>query len=162
MPVVGMAEASCHMAAQFGRRFAIVTGGPRWVPMLEEFVAGIGLADRLACVTAVAPSGGDIARDPAAAYDLLAEACNACVADHGAEVVILGGAGLAGIAPKLTARVPVPLVDSVAAVVKTAEAVVLMGAAKPRAGSYAPAAPTETVGLSPALAAALLGARQRA
>ncbi len=154
-PVVGMAEAACHMAAPLGRRFAIVTGGERWGPMLEEFVASIGLADKLACVTAVAPSGGDIARDPEAAYGLLAEACNACVATHGAEAIILGGAGLAGIASKIAARVPVPLVDGVTAAVKTAEALVTMAAMKARAGSYAATPVVDTVGLSPSLAAML-------
>jgi allantoin racemase len=48
MPVVGMAEASCHLACLLGRRFSIVTGGTCWGPMLEEFVAALGLSGRLA------------------------------------------------------------------------------------------------------------------
>jgi allantoin racemase len=155
VPVVGMAEAACFMAAPLGRRFAIVTGGERWGPMLEEFVASIGLADKLACVTAVAPSGGDIARDPEGAYGLLADACNQCISKHGAEAIILGGAGLAGIAAKISARVPVPLVDGVTAAVKATEALVTMAAAKARAGSYAATPVVETVGLSPTLTAML-------
>ncbi len=155
VPVIGMAEAACHMAAPLGRRFAIVTGGERWGPMLEEFVASIGLAGKLACVTTVAPSGGDIARDPAAAYGLLTDACNACVTNHGAEAIVLGGAGLAGIAAMIADRVSVPLVDSVTAVIKTAEARVAMAASKPRSGSYAAAPSTATVGLSPHLTALL-------
>jgi hypothetical protein len=38
VPVVGMAEASCLEACNRGRRFAIVTGGALWGPMLTEFV----------------------------------------------------------------------------------------------------------------------------
>jgi allantoin racemase len=155
VPVIGMAEAACHMAAPLGRRFAIVTGGERWGPMLEEFVASIGLAGKLACVTAVAPSGGDIARDPEAAYSLLSNACNACVRDHGAEAIILGGAGLAGIAAKISTRVPLPLVDGVTAAVKAAEAQVAMAIAKARTGSYAATPIVETIGLAPTLAAML-------
>src|SRR5436190_11396013 len=48
VPVVGMAEASCIEAARAGRRFGIVTGGALWKPMLEEFVATLGLSQQLA------------------------------------------------------------------------------------------------------------------
>src|SRR5689334_7195094 len=36
IPVTGMAEAAMLTACMLGARFAIVTGGARWVPMLEE------------------------------------------------------------------------------------------------------------------------------
>jgi Asp/Glu/hydantoin racemase len=152
-PVVGMAEAACLAAAPLGRRFAIVTGGERWGPMLEEFVASIGLAEKLACVKTVAPSGADIARDPDGSLRMLAEACNACVAESGAEAVVLGGAGLAGLAARIAGAVPVPLVDGVAAAVAAAERSVAARLGKPQAGSYAPTTPVETVGLSTSLAA---------
>src|SRR5436190_13688792 len=74
VPVVGMAEASCHLASTLGRKFSIVTGGHRWGPMLEEFVAAIGLAANLASVRTVAPSGGEVAADPERALETLAAA----------------------------------------------------------------------------------------
>lgn len=120
-PVVGMAEASCLTAAALGGRFAIVTGGERWGPMLREFVASMGLSERLATVEAVAPTGAAMARDPEHALDILAKACCACVEQHGATSVILGGAGLAGLASRIADRVPVPLIDSLAACVRMAE-----------------------------------------
>ena len=95
VPVVGMADASILQACAMGKKFSIVTGGERWKPMLEEFVASHGLASRLASVRTVAPTGADIARNPKAAMALLAKGCNACAAD-GADVVILGGAGSGG------------------------------------------------------------------
>ena len=64
VPVVGMAEASILQACAIGRRFSIVTGGERWKPMLEEFVAAQGMSSRLASVRTVAPTGADIARNP--------------------------------------------------------------------------------------------------
>ena len=157
VPVVGMAEASCHRAVAMGSRFAIVTGGERWGPMLTEFVASIGLGSKLAVVKTVAPSGGDIARDPEGSLDLLAGACQAAVREHGAECVILGGAGLAGLAAKLAGRVDVPLIDSVTAVIKAAEALVDAHRTKARPGSFAVTPSTETVGLSPALTRKLSG-----
>ena len=114
VPVVGMADASILQACALGGRFSIVTGGERWQSMLEEFVAGMGLASRLASVRTVAPTGADIARNPKAAMALLARGCQACVKEDRADVVILGGAGLAGLAAKLASKVEVPLLDGVA------------------------------------------------
>jgi allantoin racemase len=154
-PVVGMAEAACLRAAAFGGRFAIVTGGDRWGPMLNEFVGSIGLSGRLAFVQTVAPTGADIARDPDGALGLLAEACRVCVSKHGADSVILGGAGLAGLAARIADRVPVPLIDSLEACVQLAEQMAGTRPVKAHVGSFAATPPVETVGLEPALAGLL-------
>ncbi|HYF54280.1 MAG TPA: aspartate/glutamate racemase family protein [Salinarimonas sp.] len=150
VPVVGMAEASCHAAAMVGRRFAIVTGGALWGPMLTEFVASLGLSERLAGIRTVAPTGGEIARDPDGALDLLAAACRAA-AGEGADVVILGGAALAGLAGRIADRVPVPLICSLQAAVEATLSVARLGVG----GSARRAAAVETVGLSAALSRAL-------
>lgn len=156
-PVIGMAEAACHEAAVEGRRFAIVTGGDRWGAMLEEFVAALGLASQLAIVKTVAPSGGDIARDPDRALALLANAAQSCVDDYGADVVILGGAGLAGIPARIQDRVNRPLIDSVTAVVTAAERLGRDKPVKPSTGSYATTPAVPTLGLSDLLAAHMEG-----
>ncbi len=150
VPVVGMAEASILRAAALGRRFSIVTGGSRWKPMLEEFVGSQGLGSQLASVRTVAPTGVDIARRPKAALALLARSCAACVKD-GADVVILGGAGLAGLAEELADRVDVPLLDSLACAVATAEALAARKRGR-RTDTAATLPPVGSVGLSPALA----------
>jgi len=148
VPVVGMADASILQAAALGRRFSIVTGGARWKTMLEEFVAAQGLGDRLASVRTVAPTGADIARNPKAAMAMLAKGCAACAKQDGADVVILGGAGLVGLAAKLRASVDVPLLDGLACALTMAE-----GLAKQKpAGLGRRPAPVESVGLSKGLA----------
>ena len=114
-PVVGMAEASVQAACGLGSRFAIVTGGAAWAPMLKELVVGFGLSDRLAAIRTIEQSGGEIARDPGSALDSLVAACNACANHDGAESVILGGAGLAGLAAEVQGAVPVPVICSVEA-----------------------------------------------
>jgi Asp/Glu/hydantoin racemase len=157
VPVVGMAEAACHMAAMLGGKFSIVTGGHRWRPMLEEFVAAIGLQSRLASVRTTAPTGDQIAADPAGALEGLIDACGAAAAADGAEVVILGGLGLAGLAEKIRDRVSIPVVDNVIAAVGVAEAVAALGCAKARTGSFALSAPVATVGLAAPLASLLEG-----
>ncbi|MEO7338433.1 MAG: aspartate/glutamate racemase family protein [Caldimonas sp.] len=111
-PVVGLAEASMREAAKHGR-FAIVTGGRAWAPMLERIARGLGHGAALTGVHTVSASGAELAADPAAAIDLLRNACIA--ASHGANAVILGGAGLAGLAEPIASSLGVPLIDSVAA-----------------------------------------------
>jgi Asp/Glu/hydantoin racemase len=150
VPVRGLADASAQAALALGRRFGVVTGGAAWKPMLEEFFTARGYGASLAGVRTVAPSGGEIARDPEGALALLAEACRASVAEDGADVVILGGAGLAGLAGKLAGRVEVPVVCSVEAGVRAAIAALGTGPA-----GLIPHQPVETIGLSASLAARL-------
>src|SRR5262249_50710080 len=127
-------------------------GGERWKTMLEEFVAAHGLSARLASVRTVAPTGADIARDPEAALSLLAKSCAACAVEDGADVVILGGAGLAGVAGKLAPQVEIPLLDGVACALSMAEALAAQKPAKAKRGTFARPAPVESTGLSTALA----------
>jgi Asp/Glu/hydantoin racemase len=152
VPVVGMAEASCHFACLSGRRFSIVTGGERWRPMLEEFVAALGLSSWLASIRTVAPTGAEIAADPERAIAGLAHACRAAAEEDGAEAVILGGAGLAGLAERIAPDAPVPVICSLAAGLQATVAAARLAAAKPQHGSFAATPAVETVGLSSALA----------
>ena len=147
-PVIGMAEASLAAAITLGRRVARVTGGEAWVPMLHEFVAAQGLSDRLAAVVAVKPTGADIARDPEGSLALLEGAISGAVQRNGADVVVLGGAGLAGLAAPLAARISVPVLDSVVCAVRMAEAVAAAAPRRAARGGREAAEPTATVGLS--------------
>ncbi len=146
VPVVGMAEGALHLACTRGRRIGIVTGGVLWKPMLTEFVAMLGLTERLAGIRTVAPTGGEIARDPDAALGRLAEACRSSAEIDGADVVVLGGAALAGLAERVQPQVPVPVICSVEAGARA-----VLAAAGLAAGRPAPPA-VESVGLSEELA----------
>ena len=155
VPVVGMAEASCHLACTLGRRFAIVTGGERWPAMLEEFVAAEGLTSRLAGIRALAPAGDVLTRDLDAGIAQLAEACRLAVDIDGAEVVILGGAALAGLAGRVGETVDVPVLCSLEAGLRATVAVAGLRPRKAAAGSLARPPAIESVGLSGALAGLL-------
>lgn len=126
VPVSGLAEAAFAAATRHGR-FAIVTGGARWKPMLERLAHALGHGPSpdgrfgLAGVHTVAPSGAQLAADPIGARRMLADACRAAAERFQADAVILGGAGLAGMAVDIAASVPVPLIDSVTAGAEWAE-----------------------------------------
>jgi Asp/Glu/hydantoin racemase len=156
-PVVGMADAALHAALQLVRRVSIVTGGVRWQAMLEEFATHQGLRDRLASVRPVAPTGGAIAQSPDAAVPALVEACNRCIAEDGAEAVILGGAGLVGLREKVQAQVKAPVIDGLAAAIATARGMIAVTPPLPAAAPFAPLDPVECIGLSDALAKHIQG-----
>jgi allantoin racemase len=153
VPVIGLVEASVDLAAKNGRRFAIVTGGVLWEPMLREGLQIRGREGSLAAIRAVAPDGGMIARYPEGAVALLGAACDACVHEDGAEAVILGGVGLIGLAERLQPGRAYPVICSVAAGLEAARQALaevrLNPARDDRAG------PVESIGLSTELTALL-------
>ena len=119
VPVTGLAEAAFIDAARHGR-FAIVTGGARWQPMLQRLANELGFAQALAGIHTVSETGAWLAAHPLEAQGLLADACSQAVRRFGAQAVIVGGAGLAGMAALMAGRVEVPLIDSVQAGVRLA------------------------------------------
>jgi allantoin racemase len=151
VPVIGMAEAACRHAAGRVAKFSIVTGGRLWKEMLGEYVASLGLSASLASIRTLAANGGQIANDPDAAEAALLAACHTAISQDGAELVILGGAGMVGMVERLSDRVAVPLIDGLTPAIRAAEAAV---AAPPAAASVQQ---SDMNGLSPELTALLRG-----
>ncbi len=114
VPVTGLADAAFVEARRHGR-FVVVTGGMRWPAMLQRLAAQLGYAEALLGVHAIDATGADIAANPEAARSALLQACRAAARTPGAQAVVLGGAGLAGMAAQLQPDVPLPLIDSVEA-----------------------------------------------
>ncbi len=128
VPVVGLAEASMQAAAERAGnavRFSIVTGGPRWGPMLERLARELGFGPKLASVRAIDITGGQAAADPEGAVAALARACREAQDEDGAGAVILGGAGFAGLAERVSALAGITVIDSVAAGARAAERLAL-------------------------------------
>jgi allantoin racemase len=105
-------EAAFVEAAKTGP-FAIVTGGARWKPMLERLAQNLGFEAWLAGIHTVEQSGAELARDPLAARAILTKACRTAAEKFGAKSVIVGGAGLAGMAAAIQPVVSIPVIDSV-------------------------------------------------
>lgn len=122
-PVTGLAEGAIQEAIRrmddslpTGKaRCAIVTGGAAWGPMLRKLLPALAGGERVAAVETVALTGAQLRADPAAAAALLVQACRKVRLDHGVDAIILGGAGLGGLAASLQEHVDVPLIDSVLA-----------------------------------------------
>ena len=98
-------------------------------------------------------TGAEITKDPDRRLALLADLAETCVREDGAECVILGGAAVAGLHRRIADRVSVPLLDSVATSVATAELLARV-ATTPTASRTRPPA-IDSVGLSEELTALL-------
>jgi Asp/Glu/hydantoin racemase len=98
--------------------------------------------------TAVA-SIGDIQHEK---EDALVDLANRAIEEDEADVIVLAGAPLAGLAQRVKSRIAVPVVEGVAAAVKQAELLVSLDTRKATAGTYKRPAPKSSVGLSAPLA----------
>ncbi|WP_424929180.1 aspartate/glutamate racemase family protein [Amaricoccus tamworthensis] len=149
LPVVGMAEAAVVTAAMMGERYSVVTFSPVMTRWYADCVADTGLGSRFTGVRA--PAEHDVRLDSVAQDmrgDLIALA-NRAVTDDGADVVILGGAPLAGLAPEISGEVPAIVVDPIEAAV--AQAMMLASLNARFDGRASRPIPKPSAGLSPAL-----------
>ena len=152
MPIVGMAEAPMLTACMLGRRCSIVTFARALGPWYEDCVAMHGLSGRCAGVRTLSGAFRSISEVQDEKETLLIDLANAVVQEDEADVIILGGAPLAGLASKVKDRIPVPLVDPIQAAVKQAEALVTLAPRKAVAGTFRRPDPKPTLGLPDPLA----------
>ena len=130
-----------------GKRFAIVTFAQALGPWYEECVESHGLTGRLAGIRMLDGRFASVADVQDEKEHLLVDLANQAVVQDEADVVILAGAPLAGLADKVKDRIPVPVVDQMAAAVKQAEALVSLRVRKATAGTFRRPAPKPTIGL---------------
>lgn len=154
-PVVGLAEAAMLTACMVGRRFSIVTFAGALAPWYEECVAMHGLTSRCAGIRTLDGSFKSISEVQAEKEELLVALANRAVEQDAADVVILSGAPLAGLAAKVGDRIPVPVIDPVAAAVRQAETLAVLKPRKAIAGTFRRPDPKPTTGLAEPLAAVI-------
>lgn len=160
-PVTGLTEAALASACLLGNRFSIVAISQRIRAWYRETVESYGLTSRLASIRGLDEPLADIGSVQGDQGERLVALAERCVAEDGADVIVLAGAPLAGLARSLRGRLPVPSVDGVSSAVRHAESLVALQPGKARTGSFAPPPIKPNRGLTPALAA-LLEARRHA
>ena len=151
-PVVGMAEAAMLVACTLGRTFSIVSFSKSLEPWFAEIVAWHGLSGRCASIRMLDGGFKSIDDVQNEKEELLVELANRTVTQDAADVVILAGAPLAGLANKIADKVPVPLVDGIQAAVAIAEGLVRLKPRKATAGTFSRPGPKDSKGLGQALA----------
>jgi allantoin racemase len=135
VPVVDITEAAAHLACLLGRRYGVVTTLARSVGQIEDSLETAGVARNCAAIVGTGLNVLDLGDDERTGTAFLAAAERACAA--GAEVLVLGCAGMTGLQRVVGEKLGLPVVDGVAAAVKLAESLVALGLTTSRAGSYA-------------------------
>ena len=157
VPVLGLTESALASACLLGNRFSIIAISQRIQAWYGEVVHANGLAARLASIRALdrpLASIGDVQTEHAQALRGL---CHKVVEQDGAEVIILAGAPLAGLARSLRGQLPVPVVDGVSSAVRHAETLVALAPGRATGGSFAMPPVKPNQGLPEALRRLLAG-----
>lgn len=155
-PVTGLTEAALASACLLGRRFAIVAISRRISAWYRDTVQGLDLLPRLTGIRSLDEPLADIGTVQNDQAERLLQLARRCVHEDGADVIVLAGAPLAGLARQLGDQLPVPVVDGVSSAVRHAETLVALRPHRPTDGSNAPPPVKPNAGLSPALTALLM------
>jgi allantoin racemase len=137
VPVVDITDAAAQLALMIAPRFGVVTSLPRAIVQIKDSLHAAGVGANCVGVRAAdlpVLKVGKLEIGPAS--PLVVEAQNLMAL--GAEALVLGCAGLAGMDKALSDYLGVPVVDPVAAGVAVAEALVRVGLRTSKVCTYAP------------------------
>ncbi|MEH0422430.1 aspartate/glutamate racemase family protein [Streptomyces sp. B21-083] len=135
VPVVDITEAAAHLACLLGRRYGVVTTLERSCGQIEDSLDIAGVGRNCAAVVGTGLGVLELGDDRRTEEAFVAAAERAVAA--GAEVLVLGCAGMTGLQRAVGEKLGLPVVDGVGAAVKLAESLVALGLTTSRAGSYA-------------------------
>jgi allantoin racemase len=136
-PVVGIGEAGFFAAATLAHRFSVVTTLSRSVPVLENNLLRYGLERRCARVRATKVPVLELDNPASGARKKIADEIARALNDDAAEAIVLGCAGMAGLAASLSSEFDVPVIDGVGAAVVLAEGLAAIGLRTSKRGGYA-------------------------
>jgi len=137
IPVVGIEEATLHMAAMLGAKFSIMTPRKQRIPSKVEHVHLRGLSHFLASVRSLDLSVAETEADPGKTKQRLIEVSKTAVQEDGAEIIIMGCAGMAGYAQEIEQTLNIKVLDPSAVALKTAEAIADLGLSQSKVGLFA-------------------------
>jgi allantoin racemase len=146
VPVVGIAEASFHMASMVAHKWSVVTVLPRIKPLLEEVVHRNGLERRCASIRPAPLTVLEIEEDLDRAKRMMLEEARIAIREDGAEAILLGCAGLGPIDKAMQAELGVPVFDGTACAVKMLEALISYGVSTAKVAAFLAPEPKELVG----------------
>jgi allantoin racemase len=140
VPVVGIAEASMSMALLLGARFGILAGMRRAVELMDSMVHTYGLDARYAGTVPLNLRVLDFDKDHPGTLRVL-EKASLELRSNGAEVLLLGCAGLTTFVDDLQSRVEMPVIDPVEAGCRMLRTICEAGLNTSHVGLYSKPAP---------------------
>ena len=151
VPVVGIAEASSHMASLLAPKFSVITVLRRGVRHVESVIDRVGLTSRCASVRGVDLGVLDLDEDLSRSMNLIAAEARKAVDEDGAEAIALGCAGMGPLDKQLQEVLGVPVLDGVACAVPLVEACIRYGVRTSKTNTYALPPAKVSAGLDPLL-----------
>jgi allantoin racemase len=145
-PVIGIGEAAFHMASMLGHRFVVVTTLSRSIAAIETNLLKYGLAARCAKVRACEVPVLALDDPTSNASAQIGAEIERAKREDNAEVIVLGCAGMADLAARLSQLHGLPVLDGVASAVKLAEAFGALGLKTSKIRTYASPLPKTYLG----------------
>lgn len=125
--VIGIEEATMHIAAMLGHKFSITTAFRNRVSTRDLHVRLRGVESAFASTLVMDMSVLEMDANPEKAQARILELARQAVEEEGVEVIILGCAGLAGYAQDIERGLGVVVLDPTSVAFKIAEAMVDLG-----------------------------------
>ncbi|PWW03857.1 allantoin racemase [Hoeflea marina] len=130
IPVIGIGEAAFQMAMLLGQRFSVVTTLSVSIPVIEDNLRAYGYASRCIRVRASEVPVLALESDAEASADAIAAEIGRAMREDRPDAIVLGCAGMAGLAERMSDAYRLPVIDGVAAAIALAEATVTTGNAR--------------------------------
>lgn len=121
-PVVGICEASVKLATMLGHRFSVVSTGQRPIPNKEALCRKYGVESSLASVVGPKEFKADWH-----SVESFIETGRRAIEEDGAEVLVLGCAGMGHITKQMEEELKVPVLDGVVCALIVATGLVKAG-----------------------------------
>lgn len=111
-PVIGIAEASITSSLLMGQKFSLLVALDKAVPLMKDMVNQYSLSGRLASILPINMSVLDVERNKEESVKRLISLSRKAIED-GAEVIILGCAGMTRMKEEIEMQINVPVIDPV-------------------------------------------------
>ncbi len=122
MPVIGVCEASLHVASMISAgKFSVLVGRRKWIPKLADNARHYGLESRIASWRTINLTVKEINMDRVKTEDRLIREARSAVEEDFAECIILGCTQMASYAKRIENELKVPVLNPVLIGVKVAE-----------------------------------------
>ena len=132
IPVVGVAQSACHLAAQLAPRFSIINTVPEFAHIDHSLVVKYGLSQHLASVITINIPVLSLEAHRKRTVRTLANAVKEAANEDGAQAVVLGCTGMSSLMTALQKHVAeegldLPIIEPLRAAIYNAVAWILAG-----------------------------------
>ncbi|MBR1130688.1 aspartate/glutamate racemase family protein [Bradyrhizobium iriomotense] len=118
LPAVGIGESAMLEAGENGRRFGVATTTPLLKAKIDALPEALGLRSHYSGTRFADGDPHELMRDPLLLRAALASTVEACIAQDGAEAVVIGGGPLGEAARELQPMFTVPVIAPIPSAVR--------------------------------------------